>query len=120
MMPITLGLVLRLLFRLRLMIRAERPPRRIARRKRLFQGFVYLLIAHLIRFRGGALWLLLFLFHRPLRPAQICYTVVTLSVKRPDMKTLLLLRHAKSSWQDPNLSDFERPLNGRGLKAAPL
>lgn len=36
------------------------------------------------------------------------------------MKTLLLLRHAKSSWKEQNLSDFERPLNGRGLKAAPL
>lgn len=36
------------------------------------------------------------------------------------MKTLLLLRHAKSSWKEPGLSDFERPLNGRGLKAAPV
>ncbi len=33
------------------------------------------------------------------------------------MKTLYLLRHAKSSWEDPVL-DFERPLNGRGRKAA--
>lgn len=36
------------------------------------------------------------------------------------MKTVLLLRHAKSSWDHPDLSDFERPLNARGLKAAPL
>jgi phosphohistidine phosphatase len=36
------------------------------------------------------------------------------------MKTLLLLRHAKSGWDDPGLKDFERPLNGRGLRAAPL
>jgi len=36
------------------------------------------------------------------------------------MKTLLLLRHAKSSWKNPDLPDFERPLNGRGKKAAPL
>lgn len=36
------------------------------------------------------------------------------------MKTLFLLRHAKSSWDDPTLADFERPLNGRGLKAAPF
>ena len=36
------------------------------------------------------------------------------------MKTLLLLRHAKSSWDDPALRDFERPLNERGLHAAPL
>jgi phosphohistidine phosphatase len=36
------------------------------------------------------------------------------------MKTLLLLRHAKSSWNDPDLQDFERPLNPRGRRAAPL
>lgn len=30
------------------------------------------------------------------------------------------MRHAKSSWDDPTLSDFERPLNKRGRKAAPL
>ncbi len=35
------------------------------------------------------------------------------------MKTLLLIRHAKSSWDDPGLSDFERPLNERGKKDAP-
>jgi phosphohistidine phosphatase len=35
------------------------------------------------------------------------------------MKTLYLLRHAKSSWEDPSLKDFDRPLNKRGLKAAP-
>ena len=35
------------------------------------------------------------------------------------MKTLLLLRHAKSSWDDLSLKDFDRPLNKRGLKAAP-
>ena len=34
------------------------------------------------------------------------------------MKILMLLRHAKSSWKDVSLSDFERPLNGRGRKAA--
>jgi phosphohistidine phosphatase len=34
------------------------------------------------------------------------------------MKTLLLLRHAKSSWEDPTLQDFERPLNDRGREAA--
>ena len=31
------------------------------------------------------------------------------------MKTLLLLRHGKSSWDDPNLDDFDRPLNDRGV-----
>lgn len=35
------------------------------------------------------------------------------------MKTLLLLRHAKSSWDDPALADFDRPLATRGRKAAP-
>ena len=36
------------------------------------------------------------------------------------MKTLLLMRHAKSSWADPTQPDFERPLNERGRTAAPL
>jgi len=36
------------------------------------------------------------------------------------MKQLLLLRHAKSSWDDPALADFDRPLAPRGLKAAPM
>lgn len=34
------------------------------------------------------------------------------------MKTLTLLRHAKSSWDDPVERDFDRPLNARGRKAA--
>jgi len=34
------------------------------------------------------------------------------------MKTLLLLRHAKSSKDDPSLNDFDRPLNERGRKDA--
>ena len=33
---------------------------------------------------------------------------------------LILLRHAKSSWQGESLDDFERPLNGRGLRDAPV
>ncbi len=36
------------------------------------------------------------------------------------MKTLYILRHAKSSWDNATLSDFERPLNARGQKAAPF
>ncbi len=36
------------------------------------------------------------------------------------MKTLYLLRHAKSSWDDNRLSDFERPLNDRGRRTARL
>ena len=34
------------------------------------------------------------------------------------MRTLLLLRHAKSSWDEPHLSDHARPLNVRGRLAA--
>lgn len=33
--------------------------------------------------------------------------------------TLYLVRHAKSSWENPDLSDFDRPLNERGRKDAP-
>lgn len=35
------------------------------------------------------------------------------------MKTLILVRHAKSSWKHPDLEDFDRPLNKRGSKDAP-
>lgn len=35
------------------------------------------------------------------------------------MKTLLLVRHAKSSWDDITMADFDRPLNDRGKKDAP-
>jgi phosphohistidine phosphatase len=35
------------------------------------------------------------------------------------MKTLLLMRHAKSSWSDAGLADHDRPLNKRGRQAAP-
>lgn len=36
------------------------------------------------------------------------------------MKQLLLIRHAKSSWDDISLNDFDRPLNERGKKDAPV
>jgi len=36
------------------------------------------------------------------------------------MKTLTLVRHAKSSWKDRTLSDRERPLNNRGDRDAPV
>ncbi|MDX2136128.1 MAG: histidine phosphatase family protein [Saprospiraceae bacterium] len=36
------------------------------------------------------------------------------------MRSLYLIRHAKSSWEHPGLRDFERPLNNRGLRDAPL
>ena len=35
------------------------------------------------------------------------------------MKSLLLIRHAKSSWDNPQQNDFDRTLNARGLKDAP-
>lgn len=35
------------------------------------------------------------------------------------MKTIYFVRHAKSSWDHPDLRDFERPLNERGQKDAP-
>ncbi|MGK6354173.1 SixA phosphatase family protein [Sphingomonas sp. DT-207] len=36
------------------------------------------------------------------------------------MKTLTLLRHAKSGWDDPVARDFDRPLNGKGQRAAAM
>lgn len=35
------------------------------------------------------------------------------------MKTILLMRHGKSSWKESDLADHERPLNKRGLRDAP-
>jgi phosphohistidine phosphatase len=36
------------------------------------------------------------------------------------MKKIFLIRHAKSSWDDPAIKDFERPLNNRGERDAPF
>jgi len=36
------------------------------------------------------------------------------------MKKLIIVRHSKSSWKDLSLSDFNRPLNGRGKSDGPL
>lgn len=36
------------------------------------------------------------------------------------MRTLTIIRHAKSSWKDVELADFDRPLNKRGKGDAPL
>ena len=36
------------------------------------------------------------------------------------MKRLILIRHSKSSWKDLRLTDFNRPLNGRGKSDGPL
>ena len=60
-----------------------------------------------------------------LRPGQIkgfeiCRFAARGVESRTSMKTLYLLRHAKSSWDEPAQTDVERPLNRRGLKAAPF
>jgi phosphohistidine phosphatase len=44
----------------------------------------------------------------------------TASVNESARKTLVLMRHAKSDWNDPSLSDHDRPLNRRGLRDAPV
>ena len=36
------------------------------------------------------------------------------------MHLLTIIRHAKSSWKDPELADFDRPLNKRGKRDLPL
>jgi len=36
------------------------------------------------------------------------------------MKTILLMRHAKSSWKEMHLADHDRPLNSRGRTSAPM
>lgn len=36
------------------------------------------------------------------------------------MKTVFLVRHAKSSWDHPGLRDFDRPLGDRGIRDAPV
>jgi phosphohistidine phosphatase len=36
------------------------------------------------------------------------------------MRTLMLMRHAKSSWDRPELADLDRPLAPRGQETAPL
>ena len=40
-------------------------------------------------------------------------------IRVADMKTLLILRHAKSSWSDERVTDHDRPLNPRGKRDAP-
>ena len=35
------------------------------------------------------------------------------------MKSILILRHAKSSWKHPDVNDHDRPLNKRGKRDAP-
>ena len=41
------------------------------------------------------------------------------NLSNPAMKYLLLMRHAKSAWDEPHTTDFDRSLNERGKKDAP-
>lgn len=43
----------------------------------------------------------------------------SLRISEVPMKEIILMRHAKSSWKDSELKDFDRPLNKRGKKDAP-
>ena len=43
-----------------------------------------------------------------------------ISIDTNESKVLLIIRHAKSSWELGTLSDFDRPLNDRGKKDAPM
>ena len=56
----------------------------------------------------------------PTRVFNKPFTLITSKASiLPRMKTLLVLRHAKSSWSDPALDDHERPLNKRGRRDGP-
>ncbi len=48
-----------------------------------------------------------------------CLGIVNIANKVVIMKTIFLLRHAKSSWDDDSLPDHDRPLSERGRAAAP-
>ena len=43
-----------------------------------------------------------------------------ISIDTSESKILLIIRHAKSSWELGTLNDFDRPLNDRGKKDAPM
>ena len=48
------------------------------------------------------------------------YQAFIKTVSRFTVKTLYLMRHAKSSWKNPRLEDHERPLNKRGKRDVPV
>jgi phosphohistidine phosphatase len=50
---------------------------------------------------------------KPMKPLKLSYL-------SPMSKKLLLIRHAKSSWADFSVKDFDRPLNDRGKRDAPV
>lgn len=47
------------------------------------------------------------------------FLIITFYTMAKSKKTILLMRHAKSSWDDSSLRDFDRPLNSRGKGDAP-
>ena len=52
-----------------------------------------------------------------LMEATVAHAVIDVSChRRPELKTLYLLRHAKSSWDDQSLADHDRPLAPRGKR----
>lgn len=65
-------------------------------------------------------FLIILTFSRVVR--IVCYAEEIFNYDRGQskMKTLYIIRHAKSSWKDETLSDFERPLNSRGFRDAPF
>lgn len=48
------------------------------------------------------------------------HKMVSAEDKAVGKKLLVLIRHAKSSWANPELADFDRPLNKRGKRNAPV
>jgi phosphohistidine phosphatase len=51
---------------------------------------------------------------------MLCSSSLDLWAENRRMRTLMLMRHAKSSWDRPELDDLDRPLAPRGRAAAPL
>lgn len=47
-------------------------------------------------------------------------TIITKLNEITQVKSIILMRHAKSSWKNADLEDFKRPLNERGKNDAPL
>jgi phosphohistidine phosphatase len=57
---------------------------------------------------------------RPTRPKPDTAKNKQRQMRTSTIKTLLAIRHAKSSWETPELDDRQRPLNKRGLRDAPF
>ena len=62
---------------------------------------------------------------KPLKPVKLLKSLKAPKPVKPSLsfrmsKQLLLIRHAKSSWADFSVKDFDRPLNDRGKHDAPI